>query len=152
MRVLFLNDTDRVELIRALFDARHRRQRGIELVATDVSSDSPVAQVCDQFEVVPAVKDALFERHVEMIIARHGVGAVVAGSNFDLECLFNISKRMKNHGVVVFHPDREVIDLALDKRSYPKFCERYSVRTPKIFEIENGEMPAFPCIVKPARG
>jgi len=150
MRILFINDTDRVEVARALRESMRRRRETIELVATDVIANSPMQLVCDQFCVIPGTKGSVLERTVLEIMQAYGIAGVLAGSNFDLPILARLRKRVRD--VRLLCPSDAVIRLALNKRAYPAFCHQRALLTPRLFRLEAGEIPSFPCVVKPSRG
>ena len=152
MRVLFVNDTDRVELARALRQSMRRRQKPIELVATDVSADSPMQFVCDHFCVIPSTKRTKLADAILKIIKTHRIGGILAGSNFDLPILSRLSPRIREGGVRLLCPSEPTLRIALNKLQYPQFCKKNDLLTPKIYDLTAVETPSFPCVVKPSRG
>lgn len=152
MRLLFINDTDRVEIARALRESMRRRRDTIELVATDVSPNSPMRLVCDHFCVIPDTKHKKLEHAIVEIIRAYGVRAVLAGSNFDLPVLSRLSKRIQDDAVRLLCPSDNAIRVTLNKQSYPRFCQKANLLTPRIFDLNAGEVPRLPCVIKPSRG
>jgi carbamoyl-phosphate synthase large subunit len=150
MRLLFVNDTDRVEIAR-LLQSSMRLRRNMQLVATDVTPKSPMRFACDYFEVIPENKGKRLQRSLTKIIKKYNVKGIIGGSNFDLPVLSALSNHY-NPAIRILCPADNIIRIALDKRAYPKFCQSSSLATPVTFRVDRGETPVFPCVVKPARG
>src|SRR5579885_366380 len=152
MRVLFINKVDRTEIAKLLRASMRRRRPKAELIGTDVSAASPMRFVCDHFEVVEESSEREFENWLLQIVDNYDVSGVFAASNFDLPALARLTKPLEGKGVRVLCPSKEILGLVTNKNRYPMFCKSIGLSSPKIFRLESGERPEFPCVVKPAYG
>lgn len=152
LRILFTSAGRRIELIQAFRLDATRIHQPIRIYGTDLTKTAPALSFCDEAFQTCRINNKDYIPTLINICKQNSVDLLVPTIDTDLLILSQNKGLFKQIGTNVLVSDKNVIEIANDKRNTCKFFNEVGVKTPETFDDFTKYNLGFPCFIKPMNG
>lgn len=159
MKILFTSIGRRVELMQAFHKAADELGADLKIIGTDITSDAPALQFCDEIKIVCRISDEDYIPQLLGICKEENVDCVIPTIDTDLLMLAENRKHFEAIGTKVLISAADKIKLCRDKNYTADYFISLGLKSPQPVntvekyeeQIKKGRV-GFPAFIKPKDG